>query len=81
MPGLIKIEPIIDKFMTLTQGETLNAFAFESGFVKRKPKKIDPKNFLIAFLPYQCEAVFRQNSTYLLARENSQLTQLLPQAA
>jgi hypothetical protein len=49
MPELIKIEPIINKFMTLTQGETLNAFALESGFVKRKPKKIDPKNFLITF--------------------------------
>jgi hypothetical protein len=49
MSELIKIEPIIDKFMTLTQGETLNAFALESGFVKRKPRKIDPKNILIAF--------------------------------
>ncbi len=45
----LKIEPIIDKFMTLTRGETLTAFALESGFVKRKPRKIDPKNILIAF--------------------------------
>lgn len=49
MSEIVKIEPIIDKFMTLTQGETLTAFAIESGFVRRKPKKIDPKNFLIAF--------------------------------
>ena len=49
MREIMKFEPIIDKFMTLTQGETLEAFAIETGFVKRKPKKIDPKNFLMAF--------------------------------
>ena len=49
MPEVVRIEPIIDKFMTLTRGETLTAFAIESGFVKRRPRKIDPKNFLIAF--------------------------------
>lgn len=35
--------------MTVTRGETLNTLALESGFVKRKPKKIDPKNLLMAF--------------------------------
>lgn len=49
MPEIFKIQPIIEKFMTLTHGEMLAAFATESGFVRRKPKKIDPKNFLIAF--------------------------------
>lgn len=49
MAEILKIEPIIDKFMTLTRGEMLTAFAIESGFVRRTPRKIDPKNFLIAF--------------------------------
>jgi hypothetical protein len=49
MPEVVRIEPIIDKFMMLTRGETLTAFAIESGFVRRTPRKIDPKNFLLAF--------------------------------
>ncbi len=49
MAEIVKIEPIIETFMSLTEGETLSAFAIESGFVRRKPRKIDPKNFLIAF--------------------------------
>lgn len=49
MLEIVRIEPIIDKLMALTRGETLTAFALESGFVRRRPRKIDPKNFLIAF--------------------------------
>jgi hypothetical protein len=49
MGKMVKIEPILDKFMTLTHGEILTTLAIESGFVKRRPRKIDPKNFLIAF--------------------------------
>lgn len=48
MSELLKIGPFVDRFTMLVQDERLTAFAIESQFVKRKPRKIDPKSFLMA---------------------------------
>jgi hypothetical protein len=49
MHKILKIAPFIDKFSMLFKGDSLTRYALESGFVKRKPRKIDPRDFLIAF--------------------------------
>ena len=49
MATMLEIEPIIEKFTMLFRGDTLTTFALQSGFVKRKPRKIDPRTFLVAF--------------------------------
>jgi len=49
MKKILKIEPFIEKFTMLFKGDTLTQLSIESGFVKRKPRKIDPRSFLLAF--------------------------------
>ncbi|MBI4809934.1 MAG: hypothetical protein HY800_00490 [Ignavibacteriales bacterium] len=48
MSNLVKIEPIVEKLIMFLKGERLTTLAIESGFIKRAPRKIDPKSFLIA---------------------------------
>ncbi|MDP2886816.1 MAG: IS4 family transposase [Ignavibacteria bacterium] len=48
MSALFTIGPVIDKLMML-QEDVVTTFAIESGFMRRKPRKIDPKTFLLAF--------------------------------
>jgi hypothetical protein len=49
MQKMLKIEPIIQKFNMIFTGDIINQHAKDSGFVKRKPRKIDPRGFLVAF--------------------------------
>jgi hypothetical protein len=47
MSNLLRIEPIVEKLLLFLKGEHLTTLAIESGFVQRRPRKIDPKSFLI----------------------------------
>jgi len=47
MSNVLRIEPIVEKLILFPKGEHLTTLAIEAGFVKRAPRKIDPKSFLI----------------------------------
>ncbi|MFI5251564.1 MAG: IS4 family transposase [Bacteroidota bacterium] len=48
METIVKTEPIIEQLTHFLNGEHLILLAKQSGFLKRIPRKLDPKRFLVA---------------------------------